>query len=443
MLRQVLLVAVDLAARVQLAADVLRVALAVLPRAGSDPVANLRRVGVQVDADDGAAADAQQRRHLARQQPLTPREPFFEFQRTDERERRRLAAEHRDNLADLDETSTSRRRARRERDRDETEGAELAALYRRAARSGTRARIRADIQRSAEVRALRVAGVRRYALLLGLPLVVGFAAYSTPGVQRGMVTLLGLDRHTAGWWTAWAVEPLLIAIAVGIILATSALRMSGGQTDWRATTAKWGALTVSVALNLLGGWTGGRGAAGAVGEALAHSVGAIGAAVVAWLIGVLIDYASKARPWDDAPRIADLDLTAPPVTHPAPAVVDAPATALPVAAPADAPVTHPDDAPAQQPASPAPPAVTHPATHSLTRLGAGQRRTREVVMRRPVSAPPADRDAALRQAASEVLAQRASIRGAARAADVPEATLRRHLDKVRADAKPANGHALT
>ncbi|WP_416902784.1 hypothetical protein [Micromonospora echinospora] len=380
--------------------------------------------------------------HLAEQRAI------IDVQRTDQRERRRLDAEHRDALADVDEQSMTRRRARRERDRDEVEGAELAALYRRAVRGGTRARIRADIERSAEVRALRVAGVRRYALLLGLPLVIGFAGYSTPGVQRGVVELGGLEVRSPGWWAAWAVEPLLIAVAVGIILAGSVLRMSGGQTDWRASLAKWGALTTSVLLNLLGGWTGEHDRLAAFGEALAHSVGAVGAAVVAWLIGVLVDYASKAKPWDDAPRIADLDLTAPAVTHPAvpapPATLDAP-PALPVThepARVDAPVAQPDDAPVTHPAQPASPQ----ATPTLTRYDAPQRRTREVVMRRPVSAPPADRDAALRQAAAEVLAKKNSVRGAARAADVPEATLRRHLDRLRTVAQPPtqkiNGHSL-
>lgn len=383
---------------------------------------------------------------------LAAERAIIDVQRTDQRERRRLDVEHRDALAHVDELSTTRRRSRRERDRDETDGAALAALYRRAARSGTRARIRADIQRSAEVRALRVAGVRRYALLLGLPLVAGFAAYSTPGVQRGMVELLGLEHREPGWWAAWAVEPLLIAVAVGIILAGAVLRMSGGHTDWRADVAKWGALAASVLLNLLGGWTGQHGPAAAFGEALAHSVGAIGAAVVAWLIGVLIDYASKAKPWDDAPRIADLDLTAPPVAHP-----DAPAPLAPADVPPALPVTHtpaPTDAPVAHPAAgdapAAQPAVTHPAAQpapqALTRVDAPQRRTREVVMRRPVSAPPADRDAALRQAADAVLTRRASIRGAARAADVPEATLRRHVTQLRSLTQPPtqkiNGHAV-
>ncbi|WFE45284.1 hypothetical protein [Verrucosispora sp. WMMD1129] len=384
---------------------------------------------------------------------LAAERAVIDVQRTDQLERRRLDAKYKADLADLAEQTGSRRRGRRERVLDETEGTELASLYRRAARSGTRARIRADIQRSAEVRALRVAGVRRYTLLLGLPLVAGFAAYSTPGVQKGMVTLLGLESGSAGWWTAWAVEPLLISVAVGIILVKSTLRMSGGDTDWRATLAKWGALSFSVLLNLLGGWNGAHGPA-AVGEALAHSVGAIGAAVVAWLIGVIVDYASKARPWDDAPRLSELDLTAPLVTQPASVAVDTPvdaSSALPVAQPTtravahepartDAPVTQPGDASATNTTQPAQPAVAR----SLTRVDAPQRRTREVVMRRPVSAPPADRDAALRQAADAVLTQKVSMRGAARDAGVPEATLRRHLDKLRTVAQPetVNGHSF-
>jgi len=67
-----------------------------------------------------------------------------------------------------------------------------------------------------------------------------------------------------------------------------------------------------VALNMLGGWStsvdGWSDVPGAVGEALGHAVGAVGAAGTAWLIGVLVDYTAAARPWDGAPRLADLDL---------------------------------------------------------------------------------------------------------------------------------------
>lgn len=245
--------------------------------------------------------------------------------RADEVVRAADAAEHRVVLADVRADAASARRRSRERVRDERSAAEVAGLYRRAAVEGTRARIRADIGRSAEMRALRVAMVQRGALLGGGVVLAGFAAWSTAGVQAGMVRLLTLKPDSFGWWAAWIVEPLLIAIAAGVIVVKALLRSAGGQTDWRADVAKWGALVVSIALNMLGGWTGRSGAGAAVGEALGHSVGAVGAAVVAWLIGVIVDYASKARPWDGegVQRLADMDLLrgvspTPPMASPTP-----------------------------------------------------------------------------------------------------------------------------
>jgi len=64
-------------------------------------------------------------------------------------------------------------------------------------------------------------------------------------------------------------------------------------------------------------------------------------------------------------------------------------------------------------------------------------------MRRPVSAPPVDaaqRDAALRQAVDAVLTQSVSIRGAARDADLKEATVRRAVNRAKAEMTHANGH---
>lgn len=96
------------------------------------------------------------------------------------------------------------------------------------------------------------------------------------------------------------------------------------------------------------------------------------------------------------------------------------------------------DAPSPAPVKPAQPAATRPVTHP----DALPRRTREVVMRRPVSAPPADRDAALAQAVDAVLSGAAeSLRQAARDADVPEATLRRAVNKRR-EAAQINGHSF-
>ncbi|WP_230511793.1 hypothetical protein [Salinispora arenicola] len=239
---------------------------------------------------------------------LEARRARVDVQRDDERQRRRSAADHRLDLADVDEHVSVARRRRRERERDDAEQAALAALYRRAARSGERARVRADIGRSAEMRALRVAMVQRGALVVGLPVLAGFAAWSTTGVQAGMVRLLDLRDGSPEWWVAWLVEPLLIAIVAGVIIVRAVLRTAGGDTDRRATIAEWTALATSIALNMFGGWHNVDGAVKAVGGALGHSVGALGAAGTAWLIGLIIDYASRARPWDGAPRLAELNV---------------------------------------------------------------------------------------------------------------------------------------
>jgi hypothetical protein len=241
-------------------------------------------------------------RELAEKRDLT------EVRRRDERARRTADIEHQVALATVEQRRTSERRKLRDGDRDAQELAALKLLHQRAVSSGTRARIRADIQRSAEMRALRVVAVQRGALWVGLPVLLGFAAWSTTGVQAGMVRLLDLKVHSAGWWAAWIVEPLLITIVAALIIVRAVLSMSGGRTDSRADRAEWGALSVSILLNLAGGWTGQGGVVAAFGEALGHAVGAIGAAVTAWLIGVVIDYTIKARPWENAKRLADLGL---------------------------------------------------------------------------------------------------------------------------------------
>uniref|UniRef100_UPI003B20C4A3 hypothetical protein n=1 Tax=Micromonospora carbonacea TaxID=47853 RepID=UPI003B20C4A3 len=297
------------------------------------PAADVVEAELVEDRDEDQAVEtaevARHRRKLVTAEGLrarlTGKRQVAAVRREDVLERAADTAEHEIALADVREDTASARRRRRERVRDERSAAELSGLYRRAALDGTRARIRADIDRSAEMRALRVALVRRGAMWVGLPVLAGFALWSTAGVQAGMARLLDLEAGSAGWWAAWIVEPLLIAVAAGVIVVKALLRSSGGQTDWRAEVAKWGALVVSIALNMLGGWTGQHGWASAVGEALGHSVGAVGAAVTAWLIGVVIDYASKARPWEGegVQRLADMGLLpdappTPPMTSPTP-----------------------------------------------------------------------------------------------------------------------------
>jgi hypothetical protein len=231
--------------------------------------------------------------------------------------RRAQATEHRIAMADVDERAAAAQRARRERASDAVEADALAALYRRATRSGARARIRAEIQGSAEMRALRCAAVRRVALLAGLPVLAAFASWSTTGVQAGVVRLLGLTGGSASWWASWAVEPALITVVALIIVGRAVLRSAGGDTDWRAGLAEWTALGMSLALNILGGWSG-------LGGALPHAIGPLGCAGTAALVGLFDGYVTAARPWDGAPRLADMDLTAP-VAVPAPAAVAVPA----------------------------------------------------------------------------------------------------------------------
>jgi hypothetical protein len=159
------------------------------------------------------------------------------------------------------------------------------------------------------MRALRVAAVQKSSLWTGLVLLIGFGAWSTAGVHEGLVKLLHLTPGTAGWGAGWILEPLLITIVAGLIVIRAILRMSGGDVDGRARAAEAVALGGSLALNMFGGWTPDEGGwTASLAQAVAHSVGAIGAAGTAWLIGVVIDYTTRAKPWENAPRVADLHL---------------------------------------------------------------------------------------------------------------------------------------
>lgn len=208
------------------------------------------------------------------------------------------------------------KRQRREEDRDATEESTLNDLHRRASVSGERARIRSQIQQSAEMRALRVARVRSVSLMVLLPVLIAFAAWSTAGVHAGLTGLLALQVGTPMWWAAWALEPALITIVGGLIIVRAVLRSSGGDLDWRASLAEWGALTVSIALNAAGHWPDGSSLTAVV-ALIAHSIGPLGAALTAWLIGMIDDAVSKAKPdelrkGERAPSLASMGLSARP-----------------------------------------------------------------------------------------------------------------------------------
>lgn len=256
------------------------------------------------------------------------------------RDERRLArAERRENAA-------AARAARREARRDRAEQRRLAELYRAAAVSGERARLAVAIRGSVEARQHRVDQVRTATLKVGLPVLAAFAAWSTVGVHAGVVGLLGAASGSAWWWGAWFIEPALIAVVAGVIVARAVLRASGGDVDWRAHVAHWGALAVSIMLNLAGHWptafTGPE-----VTAAIAHSVGPLGAATVAWLIGVMDDYVTAARPEEGARTLAELGVQRERVAAHAPAAaaeVPGPASPSAPAVEPPAPATEPEPA---------------------------------------------------------------------------------------------------
>jgi hypothetical protein len=392
----------------------------------------VNRNGLLVPADTRPALTpeaAQLHAELAAQRNLD------RIAREDEAARRAGRAHFRNRLADITEKARAARRARRDRKRDAREQADLNRLYRVALRSGTRARIRADIQRSAEMRALRVNRVRTVTLAVGLPILAGFGAWSTAGAQAGTVRLANLQPETFAWNASWGVEPALIAIVAGIIIGKAVLRASGGDTDWKASFFEWAALGASLGLNVIGGWVGGWAGFATV---LPHMIGPLGCAATAALIGMFVKYAADARPWDGAPRLEELGFVAP---------NDAPITAA--ATVTDAATEDPGDALAALADAAAPAAVDAELTQPDDTVDAGcdasvtrPRNTRRTgpVARRVKAASPAttsgdarDADPATK-AAHLVLTRRISNREAARqVGGTSEASVRRRVEKLRAE----------
>lgn len=257
------------------------------------------RWGLRRRADDSAPVPAEDlERRLAAQRDV------IEVTRADELARRSADAEHQMALDDIAEEVAAVRRARGEQAKDAGEAEALAALYRHTASAGERARIAAKISRTSEMRALRLAKAQRITTVVLVVCLLALGGWSTAGVHDGLVRLLNLQHGSAGWWAGWALEPVLITIVAGLIVLRPILRSVGGRLDARAHRAEVVALAGSLALNLFGGWqphTGGWTAS--LGQAVAHSTGAIGAAGVAWLFGVVIDSFTNADPWTGAERI--------------------------------------------------------------------------------------------------------------------------------------------
>jgi len=246
------------------------------------------------------------------QRRLTLRQGLDSLKRSDAVQRLQARVSHQIAVAAARAEARRDKRDRREEDRDAGEASALSGLYRRATVSGERARVRARIQQSAEMRAMRVARVRTVSLAVLLPVLVAFAAWSTAGVHAGLTMLLEIPSGSPMWWAAWALEPALITIVGGLIVVRAVLRSSGGDLGGRATLAEWGALTVSIALNAAGHWPEGTSLTAVV-ALIAHSIGPLGAALTAWLIGIIDDAVAKAKPdvqnGQKVPSLADLGVS--------------------------------------------------------------------------------------------------------------------------------------
>lgn len=229
------------------------------------------------------------------QRRLTLRRGLDSLKRSDSVQRLHARVQHQIAVSAARAAARRDRRQRREENRDAHENVSLSELRRRASVSGERARVRSQIMQSAEMRAMRVEKVRRTSLFVLVPVLVAFAAWSTAGVHAGLMHLLAVPAGSPMWWAGWALEPALITIVAGIIVVRAVLRSSGGDLDGRATFAEWAALTVSIALNAAGHWPDSSSFA-AVAALIAHSIGPLGAALTAWLIGIIDDAVSSAQP---------------------------------------------------------------------------------------------------------------------------------------------------
>lgn len=226
-----------------------------------------------------------------------------EVKRTRELSNRRAVQKHEIALAGLDDERTDVRQDRKERRADRREARRLAKLTRQVRISGARVSAAHNLINSGEYRALRVQKIRKYSLLALLPVLTAFASWSTLGVHTGVLKLLGSPGGSLETG-AWFVEPALATIVAGIIVVRAALRSSGGDLDGRATAIEWGALAVSVILNLAGAWPD-SGRSAAVAATVAHSIGPVGLMTTAFLISIIDDAVNKAEPFKGHPSMAD------------------------------------------------------------------------------------------------------------------------------------------
>lgn len=241
-----------------------------------------------------------------------------ETRHADEVARRRAQTAHDRALRDVEEEARQAEEDRATRQAERAVAAELGRLRQRAAAEGERARIRAEMARTGEARALALGRMRRTNLWTLMPVLIGCGIWSTVGAQHGAARIMGVTPADLLWWGAWLIEPVLIGLVVRVLVVRSGLAAIRGRTDGAvrrgAERIAVAALAVSVALNVIAGipgqppevWTWGAVLA-VTGAVLAHLIGPVGAAATAHLIGELDASVAATDPWAGAPRVADLD----------------------------------------------------------------------------------------------------------------------------------------
>ncbi|GAA3165605.1 hypothetical protein GCM10010466_65470 [Planomonospora alba] len=248
---------------------------------------------------------------------LTAERDADAVRRADELARALADAEHDQARRDLGVRVRLAELDRAEREAQASASAELSRLYRKAVAAGERTRISAGLARSAEARALRLEQTRTLNLRVLIPVLVGFGAWSTTGVQEGAARLMAVDSGAPTWWALWILEPVLLGAVVWVIIARARLASAGGRLAEAAERIAAACLTTSVLLNVVAALPGEGGPTGweAVGAIVAHIIGPLGAAATAHLIGVVDASISSADPWHErgvrVPTLAEMDLRPP------------------------------------------------------------------------------------------------------------------------------------
>lgn len=238
--------------------------------------------------------------------------------RSDELTRERSEAAHRRQRADLGVETRIEDLARAEREAEAVSAARVSRMYREALAAGERTRIESQIRRSGESRALTLEKLRALNLKVLVPVLTAFGAWSTTGVQDGAARVMHAAKDAPMWWVLWLLEPALLGAVAWIIIARARLASAGGKLEWKAELVGAGCLATSITLCVISALPkpGEHPTSGAViGNILAHVVGPIGAAVTAYLLGVVDRSISDADPWTDkgeaVPSLAKMDLRPP------------------------------------------------------------------------------------------------------------------------------------